>query len=143
MGVRFVLASPGIALSVVFSYVVSFVDYSSLLASKLSKSLHPCALDGSANSLSNLPIVFSFDLCEFLHVVSDLLSIWHHLSFHGLVSFLQVLLERMGSVTPDATHVLNLSHVDVDGQLSSLDDAHESNDDSEEFHFSMFYNTNY
>ena len=95
--------------------------------------------EGAFNCSLVLHLVSLHDSLDLLHVVSDLLSIWCHLSCHGSVSLLQVLLERMGGVSPDATHVLNLSHVDVNGQLSGLDDAHKSDDARKDFHFCVFF----
>ena len=57
-------------------------------ASELSKCLFPCALNGSINSLSNLPLVSLLDSLDLLHVVSNLLSIWCQLSCHGSISLL-------------------------------------------------------
>ena len=73
------------------------------------------------------------------HVVSNLLSHRHQFSFHVSVGLLQVVLKRVGGVAPDSAHLLDLGHVDVDGQLSGLNDAQEGDDGSDDFHIDMFY----
>ena len=44
----------------------------------------------------------------------------------------------MGGVTPDAAHVLDLSHVDSDGQLSGIENAKEGDHDWNKFHILIF-----
>ena len=73
------------------------------------------------------------------HVVGNFLSKWHHLSFHLSVGFLQILLKRMCGGLPGACHILDLGHVDGDGQLSGLDDAQKDDDGCNNFHIGMFF----
>ena len=108
------------------------------LAANFGKGLFPCMFEGVINNLLSFVTGSLGGSFHLLQVVSNLLSIWHHLSFHVSVGFLQILLERLGGVTPDASHILDLGHVDVDGQLSGLDDAQEGDEGSDDFHNDMF-----
>jgi len=109
----------------VISCSISKTDSSSVLASKLSKSLFPCVFQGSFNNVFSFVRVISLNSFHLLHVLSNLLSIWHHFSFHVSVGFSQVVLKRMGGVSPDSAHLIDSGHVDVDSQLSGIENAEE------------------
>ena len=47
-------------------------------------------------------------------------------------------MKRLGGVTPVSAHILDLGHVDIDSQLSGLEDAQEGDDGSNNFHIGMF-----
>jgi len=106
----------------------SHIDLSGGIASELSKSLCPCLSHGGINNTVSFALGFLDGSLHLLHVVGNLLSIRHHFSFHVSVSLLQVLLEGLGGVAPDSAHLLDGGHVDVDGQLSGIEDAEEGDD---------------